>query len=98
MKRRPSTAHAGSETRTPGGARRGVDPSLHFLSALMRNLPGMAYRCRNDREWTMEFVSDGCFDLTGYRPAELLESGTVNRQTIIHPDDLDSVWYEIQSS
>jgi len=46
----------------------------------------------------MEFVSDGCFDLTGYRPAELLESGTVYRQTIIHPDDLDSVWYEIQSS
>ena len=27
------------------------------LSALVSSLPGMAYRCRNDRKWTMEFVS-----------------------------------------
>ena len=29
------------------------------LSTLLGNLPGMAYRCENDPQWTMRLVSAG---------------------------------------
>jgi len=57
------------------------------LSTLMSNLPGMAYRCINDEYWTMEFISDGCFDLTGYKPADLVGNKTLAFADLIHPDD-----------
>ena len=41
-------------------------------SMLLSNLPGVAYRCNTDPEWTMTFISEGCFNLTGYTSDELL--------------------------
>ena len=70
--------------------------SQRVLSTLMGNLPGMAYRCKNDRDWTMEFVSEGCLDLTGYHPYELIGSRTISYGKLIHPDDQESVWNEVQ--
>ncbi|HVN75316.1 MAG TPA: PAS domain S-box protein [Thermoanaerobaculaceae bacterium] len=62
--------------------------SQRKLFTLMGNLPGMAYRCAVDRNWTFEFVSDGCFDLTGYHPAELVGNLEVG---LCDPADLDAV-------
>jgi len=62
------------------------------LSTLLGNIPGMAYRCRNDKEWTMFFVSQGSFDLSGYKPEELVEGEVVSWTDIIHPDDREKVW------
>jgi PAS domain-containing protein len=52
---------------------------------LFSNLPGMAYRCRNDGFWTMEFVSAGCRELTGYDPEELVGNRTTSFEAIIEP-------------
>lgn len=70
--------------------------SKRMLTTLMSNLPGMAYRCRNDRQRTMEFVSDGCLELTGRPSPELLHNSAISYADLIHPDDRDRVWSEIQ--
>ena len=64
-----------------------LQESQRSLQSLIGNLPGMAYRCRNDVDWTMEFVSDGCEDLTGYPPEWLIASQRVSFNSLIHPDD-----------
>ncbi|MBD3216866.1 MAG: PAS domain S-box protein [candidate division Zixibacteria bacterium] len=57
------------------------------LSILMRDLPGMAYRCLNDDNWSMHFVSEGCRALTGYDPELLTGESQLSYENLIHPDD-----------
>ncbi len=75
-----------------------LEESRRSMSDLMGNLPGMAYRCRNDRDWTMEFVSEGCRDLTGFAADELVGNRLVSYAGLIHPDDRERVWSEVQGA
>ncbi len=68
------------------------------LSTLLGNLPGMAYRCKNDRAWTMELVSEGADALTGYRPEELMGNARVAYGDLIHAEDRDRVWEIVQEA
>ena len=68
------------------------------LSTLMGNLPGISYRCLNDKNWTMEFISKGCFDLTGYKSFDLIGNRTISYNALIHPGDRGSVWANIQEA
>ena len=53
---------------------------------VLSHLPGMAYRCVYDEHWTMLFVSDRCYQLTGYEPKALLQNAEVSYRDIIVPD------------
>jgi PAS domain S-box-containing protein len=72
--------------------------SQRQLSAIMNNLPGMVYRCRNDPDRTTEFVSEGCRQLTGYAADDLLFNKRLAYTDIIHPDDREGVWSQVQDA
>ncbi|MHB8164206.1 MAG: PAS domain S-box protein [Methanoregula sp.] len=70
--------------------------SQRALATLMGNLPGMAYQCRKDKKWIMEFVSEGCTDLTGYQPSDLIAGGSVVFADLINPQDQQAACDQIQ--
>ncbi|MBQ4859911.1 MHYT domain-containing protein [Pseudoalteromonas sp. MMG007] len=41
--------------------------------SLIDNMPGVAFRCRFDDNWTMLFISPNISELTGYNPNEFIE-------------------------
>lgn len=75
-----------------------LEESQRALSTLMGNLPGMAYRFRNDVDRSLEFVSEGCYKLTGYTPDEFLNSPNLSMSQITYPDDRDRFWIAVQSA
>ncbi|MDO8870251.1 MAG: PAS domain S-box protein [Methanobacteriaceae archaeon] len=75
-----------------------LSDSQRTLKTLMSNLPGMAYRCKNDPQWTIEFVSEGCLELTGYTSEDLNENKKLSFASLIHPDDREKVWEEVQKA
>lgn len=68
------------------------------LTTLFENLPGMAYRCRHDADWTMEFVSAGVEDLTGFPNEDLINNRKISYANLIHPEDRHFVWNTIQKA
>ncbi|MCX7670564.1 MAG: GAF domain-containing protein, partial [Anaerolineae bacterium] len=83
-------------------AQRKAEAALHesqrAYATLLSNLPGIAYRCRNDPQWTMEFISDGCRALTGYPSADLVANRRLAYADLIHPDDRMTVWLGVQAA
>jgi len=58
--------------------------------SLISNLPGVAFRCRLDANWTMLFISDAVERLTGWSP-EVYLSGAKAYADVIHPGDSERV-------
>ena len=75
-----------------------LEESHRSLNTLISNLQGIVYRCRNDKNWTMEFMSEGTRDVTGYSPEELILNSEVSYNNIIHKDDREYVWDEVQNA
>ncbi len=75
-----------------------LQESQRSYKVLLSNLPGMAYRCRNNPQRTMEFVSQGVFELTGYAPEEIIGDTGIAYGELIHPEDQTYVWESVQEA
>ncbi len=75
-------------------AKQALEESERSKSVLLTNLPGMAYRCLYNPEWTMLFVSNGCYELTGYRPEDLIRSKTLSFNDLIKEEYRQMLWLE----
>jgi PAS domain S-box-containing protein len=56
---------------------------------MLSNFPGAAYRCENDPDWTMLYLSAAVKQLTGYSATEFTRSDSPRSFTeLTHPDDV----------
>ncbi len=67
-----------------------------MLPNLLRNLPGMVYRCLNDSKWTMLYISEGCCELTGFTADELISNANCSYYDVIFPEDREFVNKAVQ--
>ncbi|MEN8261650.1 MAG: response regulator, partial [Pseudomonadota bacterium] len=58
----------------------------HFL-ALVSNIPGAIYRFRHENGWTIKFLSDKIFEVTGYPASDFVNHASHDLSRVIHPKD-----------
>ena len=66
------------------------------MSTMIGNLEGIVYRCSNHPDWPMEYMSEGCYKLTGYKISDFVDGNKLTFNDIIHPDYRDLLWSEWQ--
>ena len=74
------------------------DARYRSLQNLLDNLACMVYRYRNDRNLTMEYISEGCQELIGYAPRDLINNRNLSYSSLIHPEDRQRIWDQIQAA
>ena len=68
------------------------------LSSLIANLPATIYQCRNDKQWTMSYISENCWQLTGYKVEDIIQNKNISYGSLIDIRDQEFVWEEIQAA
>ena len=66
------------------------------LGGLLDELPGLIYRGDNNPRWSMQFVSAGCLQLTGYPAEYLTRTSEHSYGSLILAEYADYIWYCVQ--
>ena len=75
-----------------------IQENKRFLQGITDNIEGMIYRCNNNRQWTLGYVSAGAEKLTGYNISDLITDEGFDFSSLIIEDDREHVWNEIQEA
>ncbi|HEY9198146.1 MAG TPA: PAS domain S-box protein, partial [Gammaproteobacteria bacterium] len=66
--------------------------------SLVVNIPGAAYQCALDENWTMRYLSEAIEPLTGYPAAEFIGNAVRSYTSVIHPDDRQMVKETVEAA
>ncbi len=66
------------------------------FQSLVANIPGVSFRCVNDPDRTVRFMSADIEQISGYPPSDFLDNVNRTFVSIIHPDDRRSVRQTIE--
>ena len=75
-----------------------LNESRGQLNSILTNLAGAAYRCYFDQQYTMKYISEKIFDISGYHASEFIENTEHSFAAIIHPEDQDFCRQNIQEA
>ena len=67
------------------------------FDTLINNIKGILFHCKNDKDYTVDYISEGCLELTGYPIQDFIDK-TINLGQLIIEEDRDNVWEHIQTS
>lgn len=65
--------------------------------ALVASLPGAVYRCRNDADWSMSYLSDEIQVLSGYPSYDFINNRVRSFASVVHPDDLPITYRAVEA-
>ncbi len=65
------------------------------FDSLINNLKGIAFRCKNNKNFDMDFISEGCLEITGY-DSKAFKNQKINFGNLILEEDREHVWETIQ--
>ncbi|TRO10770.1 PAS domain S-box protein [Ectopseudomonas mendocina] len=69
---------------------RALQKSESRFRGLVANLPGVVYRCADDAQRSMRYVSDEIANLCGYPASDFIDNHVRSYSSIVQPDDLPS--------
>lgn len=77
-------------------AKNALQESEERFRSLVSNIPGIVYRCVNDSNWTMLYISQGIDPISDYPASDFINNAVRSYASIIHPDDRDLVDRAVQ--
>lgn len=86
------------KTRRTTKVEEALQESQRKLNTLIQNLPGMVYRCKVGQVWELDYVSDRCLNVTGYKADDLIHNKAVSYYDLINPEDKNKILEQIQQA
>lgn len=68
------------------------------FQSLVSNIPGITYRCLNDNDWTMLYISSEVDKISGYKSEDFINNKIRSYSSIIHPDDTQIVSIAVEKA
>ncbi|MEO3864825.1 PAS domain-containing protein [Rheinheimera fenheensis] len=68
------------------------------FQVLVDNIPGITYRCKADKNWTMLYMSGSIDPLSGYPASDFINNKVRSYASVIHPDDQARLEVEVDKA